>query len=217
MTMKGLRRIAIWAAGGMACLLVLGFLAFANIVTREPAPDNSRADGIVVLTGGDTRILEGARLLREGRADRLLISGVNRRTPRDDVMKLSGLGPQKFSCCVDLGYEARDTIGNADETRSWVAAQRYDSLIVVTSSYHMPRSLAELSIALPQTRLIPHPVMPKGFPESSWWRHPGATRILVSEYLKFLPAAARYAAYRLIGNHNQGSIADTGSHRRTRI
>lgn len=216
MTARRVRHIAIWTAGGAACLLALGFLVFASIVTREPNPDDVRADGIVVLTGGDTRILEGARLLSEGRADRLLISGVNRRTPRNDVMKLSGLETQKFSCCVDLGYEARNTTGNADETRSWVEAMRYDSLIVVTSSYHMPRSLAELSIALPQTQLIPHPVVPRGFPENSWWLHPGATRILVSEYLKFLPAAARYAANRIIGSNDQGTIADS-SHRRAGI
>ena len=110
------------------------------------------ADGIVVLTGGDFRILEGARLLQEGRATRMLISGVDAKTSRDDLLKLSGLPPTTFNCCVDLGYFAQNTVGNAEETRAWAQSRKLGRLIVVTSSYHMPRSLAELDLS-PQTSL----------------------------------------------------------------
>jgi len=182
----------------LTAAFALGFVAFALVVMRTPDPTRSRADGIVVLTGGDIRILEGARLLREGRADRLLISGVNRHTGRQDLLKISGLAEQQFNCCVDLGYTALDTIGNAYETRSWAEAMRFDSLIVVTSSYHMPRSIAELARELPNTTLIAHPVQPPGFADGAWWLRPRTTRMLVSEYLKFLPAAARYAASRVL-------------------
>ena len=152
-------------ATGMALSLSgLGFVMFATVVTRPPAPGDPHADGIVVLTGESRRIAEGARLLNEGRAERMLISGVFRHTGKRALMKISGLPEQKFDCCVDVGYTAHDTAGNANEARSWASPRHYASLIIVTASYHMPRSLAELSLALPGARLIPHPVMPGQLP-----------------------------------------------------
>jgi uncharacterized SAM-binding protein YcdF (DUF218 family) len=182
----------------LTAAFTLGFVAFVLVVMRPTGPTLAKADGIVVLTGGDIRILEGARLLREGRADRLLISGVNRHTGRQALLKISGLAEQQFNCCVDLGYTALDTVGNANETRSWAEAMRYDSLIIVTSSYHMPRSIAELARELPNTTLVAHPVQPPGFIDGAWWLRPRTARMLASEYLKFLPAAARYAASRVL-------------------
>jgi len=207
-TMKGLRRVLILGAGAIVSLLALGFIVFATVVTRPPVPSDPRGDGIVVLTGEGRRIAEGARLLEEGRAERMLISGVFKHTGKRALMKITGLTEQKFDCCVDLGYAAHDTVGNAVETRSWAVARRYGTIIVVTSSYHMPRSLAELSIAIPTARLIPHPVMPNGFPTNRWWLNPSMTRLLLSEYLKFLPSAAHLTVTRILGPRQDGSVAE---------
>ncbi|MEQ1672343.1 MAG: YdcF family protein, partial [Hyphomicrobium sp.] len=136
-----------------------------------------------------------------------LISGVNRITRREDVERISGLDHKAFTCCVDLGYEALDTVGNADETRTWANTNGYKSLIVVTSSYHMPRSLAELALAMPDRTFIAHAVTPRGFPDSGWWLHIRTTRVLLSEYLKYLPAVARLTAQRLMGWNEDHAIA----------
>jgi uncharacterized SAM-binding protein YcdF (DUF218 family) len=197
--MKHLRRTLIGLAGAAAWLLAFGFVLFANSVMRDRSNEVHQADGIVVLTGGPIRIAEGARLLGEGRAERLLISGVNQKIGRPSLLKLSGLGEQTFNCCVDLGYAALDTIGNAAETRRWAEALHYNKLIVVTASYHMPRSLAELARVMPDTELIPHPVVPESLRQKSWWLNRTALRILVAEYVKFLPAAARLVAARGVG------------------
>ena len=199
--------------GAAFSLLVLGFILFASVVTRTPAPANPRAEGIVVLTGEGRRIAEGARLLKEGRAERMLISGVNPRTSKRAILKISGLPEQTFDCCVDLDYLALDTAGNANETRSWAVAQRYNTLIIVTASYHMPRSLAELALALPGAHLIPHPVVPKGFPESGWWFHPSTTRVLLAEYLKFLRSAAHLTLARMLGQVEPNALAEIPSER----
>lgn len=206
--MPKLMRAVTISFSAVAAATLLGFVAFAFVVMRDPEATTAKADGIVVLTGGETRILEGARLLRAGHADRLLISGVNRHTGRQDLIRLSGLEQAQFNCCVDIGYTALNTIGNANETRSWVEAMRYDTLIIVTSSYHMPRSIAELARELPNTTLIAHPVQPPGFSEGAWWLRPRTARVLASEYLKFLPAAARYAASRVIGPWGESSMAE---------
>ena len=161
-----------------------------------------------MLTGEGRRIAEGARLLDEGRAQRMLISGVFRRTGKKALLEISGLAEDKFDCCVDVGYAALDTAGNANETRAWAASRGYDSLIVVTASYHMPRSLAELSLALPATRLFPHPVVPNNFPPSRWWLHASVTRTLISEYFKFLPTAAHLTVARLLRSTQSNSMAE---------
>lgn len=190
-----------------AAVFAFGFVLFATAVTRDAVGGWDKADGIVVLTGGDSRIIAGARLLADGRAKRLLISGVNRRVRREDVERISGLDHTTFTCCVDLGYEALDTVGNADEARSWARANGYNRLIIVTSSYHMPRSLAELALAMPGAELIAQPVTPPSFPDTGWWLHVKTTRVLLSEYLKYLPAAARLATQRMMGWSDDQSVA----------
>jgi uncharacterized SAM-binding protein YcdF (DUF218 family) len=185
--------------GGLsAAALAFGFVMFATYVTRDPVSGWDKADGIVVLTGTDDRIQAGARLLNDGRAKRLLISGVNRQTTASDIQRIAKLERNALACCVDLGYEALDTFGNADEAKAWAVKHNFTRLIIVTSSYHMPRSMAELSIAMPERTLLAYPVLPRNFPDSGWWLHGQTTKLLLKEYLKFLPVAARLAAHRTI-------------------
>lgn len=156
------------------------------------------ADAIVVLTGGEQRVREAIHLFSQGKARRLLISGVNRATTREDLKRRAGIEQVLFECCIDIGYEALDTIGNADETRAWAETWGFKKLIVVTSNYHMPRSLAELSRAMPRTDLVPYPVVARNYRAETWWLYPGTVRIVVSEYIKFLPSIARLIAARAI-------------------
>ena len=189
-------------------LFVAGFLVFASSVGGPSSgPPPARADAIVALTGGEDRIDEAVRLLAEGKGRRLLISGVNPRTSRADLQRLAPGHEQQFDCCIDIGYWARDTLGNADEARAWADSHGFGSLIVVTSSYHMPRSLAELALVMPDTEFVPHTVTPKSFPESGWWLHVSTARILFSEYVKYLPAVARLRTQQFFGWRQDHSVA----------
>jgi uncharacterized SAM-binding protein YcdF (DUF218 family) len=177
--------------------LAAGFVMFARAVAGYlPSSVAPRADGIVVLTGGDLRLLAGGRLLKEGRAARLLISGVNPQATRQDLRRLSGLSERLFAARVDIDY-AHTTIDNAEKTRDWAAAKGFKKLIVVTSSYHMPRSLTELSRAMPDVTLVPYPVVPSRFKATEWWNDGFTARVLLAEYAKLLPSAARYSAARV--------------------
>ena len=191
-------RIAVTIACIILGAFVFGFALFAANVMRDHPVSEETADGIIVLTGGDFRIPEAGRLLQQKRASRLLISGVNAVTTRDDLLKLSGIDRALFDCCVDVGYAAQDTLGNAEEARTWATSRNLNRLIIVTSNYHMPRSLAELALALPSAELIPDAVVPRKFRSGAWWAHPGAARLLLSEYVKFLPVAARLTAMRYL-------------------
>jgi uncharacterized SAM-binding protein YcdF (DUF218 family) len=205
--MKVFSHILVLLLALSAGALFFGFVLFAVSVTREEVTGDDKADGIVVLTGGDNRMEAGAKLMSEGRAKRMLISGVNRKVTRDEMQRLLDLDAKTFNCCVDLGYEALDTVGNADETRTWAINNGYKTLIVVTSRYHMPRSLAELSLVMPGVTLRPYAVTPRRFPETAWWLHTTTTRVLLSEYLKYLPAIARLTAQRVINWRADPSVA----------
>lgn len=183
-----------------AVLFGVGFLLFVYSIQRKPPDSVMRADGIVALTGGSHRIAEALRLLALGKAERLLITGVNKRTSRTALSKLAPQRKALFHCCIDIGYEAQNTIGNANETLAWVKDKNFAKLIVVTSSYHMPRSLAELKRKLPGVELFPFPVPPRDLHLETWWSHTGTARILLSEYVKFIPAAARFALARITGS-----------------
>jgi uncharacterized SAM-binding protein YcdF (DUF218 family) len=185
-------------------LLVIGFFIFTGSLQRSQPIPESTADGIAVLTGGVARIEEAMKLLAQGKAKRLLITGVNRTTTTEALKKLASEGDQLFACCVDIDKEARNTIDNATETSQWVAAQRYHSIIVVTSNYHMPRALAELARVMPGVTLIPYAVVDNNVRLDRWWTYPGTTKLLLSEYLKYLPALARLGATQLVSKITTG-------------
>jgi uncharacterized SAM-binding protein YcdF (DUF218 family) len=178
-------------------MLVIGFFIFTGSIERSQLEPRT-ADGIAVLTGGAARIDEAMKLLTQQKAKRLLITGVNRTTSTEELKQLASQGDQLFSCCVDIDKEARNTIDNATETSQWVARNHYTSVIVVTSNYHMPRALAELARVMPGVTLIPYSVVDNNVHLDRWWTFPGTTRLLISEYLKYLPALARLGATQLV-------------------
>jgi len=129
--------------------------------------------------------------LAAGRGKRLLITGVNRATNVDALTRLVPRYEALFDCCIDIDHSAINTIGNAVETRRWARERGFHSLMIVTSSYHMPRALAEISHQLPDATLLPFPVTTERQRAEPWWSNAGSARMLVSEYLKYLVAIVR--------------------------
>ena len=184
-----MKRAGLGLAAALAALFVLGFVLF--VIRAADAPDPKvTADGIVVLTGGAGRVQTGLRLLADGRAPRLLISGVGRTTDYHALARLDGAQPG-LSRRVTLGYQAHTTRGNAREAAKWVGENNLHSLIVVTAFYHMPRALAELSRAIPGIVLHPYPVHPATL--HPWWRAGAAWRLLALEYVKYLAVVSGVA------------------------
>jgi uncharacterized SAM-binding protein YcdF (DUF218 family) len=171
--------------GGVG-LALAGFVAFVGSIERLEREPASRTDAIVALTGGAERIGDAIDLLAKGYGRRLLITGVNERTSRDQIARLNPGQRRLFDCCVDLDYRARNTIGNAIETRRWMADHRFGSLIVVTSNYHMPRTLVELDKVIPTARKVPYAVVSDSIDPDGWWRSPSTAKLLAFEYVKFV-------------------------------
>lgn len=163
-----------------------GFLAFLDAAAQPPPQPERRTDGIAVLTGGAERVATGLRLLREGRGQWMLISGVHRDAMLEDLDGGEALGP--LAQRVELGRTATTTLGNAREVAEWARAYRLRSIRVVTAGYHMPRALLELRRALPEVELLPWPVTPARLRGSEALAEPRTWRLLGGEYLKLVLA-----------------------------
>jgi uncharacterized SAM-binding protein YcdF (DUF218 family) len=167
-------------------IYAFGFFLFVETLPK-PQPDIPHADGIVALTGGKTRLDAAIALLERHAAARLLITGVFETTTKEELARRFH-GGKRFACCADIDYTAEDTYDNAIDASQWAAHHGYHSLIIVTASYHMPRSLTEFSAAMPAVRLIPFPVEPLGVDMGRWWSRPGTVHLLHEEYAKYLAA-----------------------------
>jgi uncharacterized SAM-binding protein YcdF (DUF218 family) len=169
----------------------IGFIGFLSQLRGTEIKPDHNADGIVVLTGGDSRVSDGLGLLAAGRARRLLISGVYAGTTASDIARQVVDYNRMLTCCVDLDYSAINTASNATGTRQWTLKNGFHSLIVVTSAYHMPRALAELSHQMPGVALIPYPVVSDRLRIDPWWSNSATTKLVLSEYFKYLAAKLR--------------------------
>jgi uncharacterized SAM-binding protein YcdF (DUF218 family) len=196
-----LRRLGLWTVAfcvGAAVLAGVGFLWFIWRVPADEVALDRNADGIVALTGGASRIADAIELLALGRGKRLLISGVNRATSSKEISRLNPEFERWVRCCVDFD-RSLNTLGNAIETRRWAESRGFRSLIVVTSNYHMPRALAELSHQLPEVALVPFPVVTDRQRADPWWAGGATARLMLTEYAKYVFAKLRMGLHPVVG------------------
>ncbi len=201
------------AAATILALVVLiwliGLLAFAGRVDHStPAAEPPVSDGVVALTGAsDARITAAMALLETGKARRMLVSGVNPTTSRAEVRGVAKADRHIYDCCVDLGYQATDTVGNARETAHWVDAEGYHSLILVTSDFHMPRALLELKAALPDATITPYAIRTTELDAHHWWRTGGGLKRMTLEYCKYLIILVRTDAAKILPHSHHAPAA----------
>ena len=189
-----------WAWIGLAfrlavAIFVLGALGFPVFVwsLARTSSEPGKADAIIALTGGEGRLQAALELVDQDKGTRLLISGVHADTTREQLFQATGGSLRRAKCCVDLGRSAENTIGNAGESATWISDHDYHKVIIVTASYHMPRSLLELTAVRPETEFIPYPVFPDDIHLNDWWRDSYTSGVLAGEYLKLLAATVRVA------------------------
>lgn len=175
---------------GFAVLLWFGFT-----MPEEPEEAETKTDAIVVLTGGEGRLEQAYALLQKGMAARMFVTGVGEKTTKPELMKRLGDPPPTLAARIELGFRAANTRGNATETAAWFNSHNLKSMRLVTSSYHMRRSLLLFGRAMPDARILVHPVVPKRLavtvkdPQTvAWWTHTDGVREVALELGKFLAA-----------------------------
>jgi len=183
-----------WSCFLLAVFILVGFqlgglMRYAHLVTTPSTPIEQKADGIVVLTGGENRIHAAMLLLSNGTAERLLITGVHPDLSEESLRKSLKMEERLFQCCVDIDRTARDTIGNALAAQKWAKKTDAKSLVIVTGAFHMPRALKEFAHAMGDVELIAAPVnVPTGH---NWWRDHSRLRDMLREYAKLVFVSGR--------------------------
>ena len=167
-------------------IITFDFLAFVKNIPLAPTTNIEITDALVVLTGGTKRLETGLKLLSESRAKKLFISGVYKGVDVRRLLRIFEQNSKKLYCCVELGHAAESTEGNAIETREWIKKESYTSIRLITSNYHMPRSISLFSYHMPEIKIIPQPVFPDSFKGENWWLWKGTARLIILEYLKTL-------------------------------
>lgn len=202
-----MRSIGLWVVVIAAIAFIIGFWNFASDV-RQEVEEPPPAEAIVALTGGSLeRLSTGVRLLEQNKGQRLLISGVNRIVTDAELFEVLDLDSELAECCVDLGRSADDTLGNAAETAAWAREHNYTRLILVTDDYHMPRSRAELTLAMPEVDIYAYPVRTRWTDPALWRSDIGAASRIGAEYVKYLVIRGREALIDL-GSSEEGGDTD---------
>jgi uncharacterized SAM-binding protein YcdF (DUF218 family) len=188
-----LRRL-VFLALGLLLLWMGGFIWFLRAV-QAGAAAASATDAIVVLTGGTERVETGFRLLDEGLAPRLFVSGVHPDSRLADLARGAGMDLARLAGRVELGHAAASTRGNAVEIAAWARPRQIATIRLVTAGYHMPRARTELRRAMPGLRVQAHPVTPVRLRADGAFWQPRNWGLLLGEYMKFLGAELGLSAF----------------------
>jgi uncharacterized SAM-binding protein YcdF (DUF218 family) len=126
----------------------LGFVLFAFTLGKPAPADAAATDAAIVLTGGPGRIEHAIDVVKDHKAKRLLVAGVDPSVTKPDLARrIKGSKPW-LACCVDLGSESVDTRSNAEEGGRWLAGHNYKSVRLITSDWHMRRARYEFDKVL---------------------------------------------------------------------
>jgi len=162
-----------------------GFIIFQQYIRKRPIDNETKTDAIVVLTGGEKRIIEAINLYNEGLADMLFISGVEPHVDFQSLENQNNIRIKRERQRVFLGKEATNTIENAIEVSEFIRRNNLKSIRLVTSYYHMPRGLEEVRALTPDIEILEHPVYSKNV-SKRWWKSPKSFYLIASEYHKFI-------------------------------
>ena len=141
--------------------------------------------GVVVLTGGKNRIEKGFDILSKGYGDELLISGVFMPSEIEAKFSLEREKKELFKCCVSFDQKSKNTLENAEEVEKWLNQNKdIKSIILVSSYYHLPRSMMILEKKIKSdVKIYPTPAIQKNNFENQIFFH---LKLIISEYFKVL-------------------------------
>jgi uncharacterized SAM-binding protein YcdF (DUF218 family) len=179
------RRLGLYLA-----LFVLGLLAAQMIwvdACLRQCQDKPSADAVVVFSGDDGRIRAGVRLARESGAKYLLVSREQKKLVEGIVREEGGLpGVMLF---IDDSF-ATSTDGNARYAAPLLKDLSVQDAALVTSWFHMPRSLFLLKLYLGTSSIRVYPYAYGVIPDQPW-----ESPLLQVECFKFWGSILRVALH----------------------
>ena len=164
-------------------LILLFFLYFFKYVinvnnSTKNSYENKSYDAAIVLTGDKYRINKGLELINKNIVDNLLISGVNKNINKNLIQQKFKNSKAIFDCCIEIENISRNTFENARESYSWMKNKNFNSLIIITSNYHLPRAQLEFSRFIKKENIL--------FISSDAFLENSSIKKLFVEYIKFI-------------------------------
>lgn len=134
-------------------VLVLGFVYFFCQIEVAGEARPRHGDAIIVFSGDAERIKTSTKLLSDGFSKQLIIVGQDN---KNEIETLRASNVSLFSCCVKVDQGSMSTAEDAKLAKTMLAGIPVRSLILVTSSFHMPRARMELKRQFPSAVVIPY-------------------------------------------------------------
>lgn len=194
----------------LVCILIWPLVAWAAarfLITEAPL---EKADAIVVLSGSASyreRSREAAKLLLDGRSQRILITNDNMRGPwssaeqRNPFFNERALQEVKDAGvpaeAVELLIEPVDgTHEEAELVRRYAVEHGLHSILIVTSAYHSRRALWTFSRVFQgtgvQVGLVPVSLGTDAPPALTWWLSVRGWKWVPVEYVKLIYYVIKY-------------------------
>ncbi|WP_244668444.1 YdcF family protein [Candidatus Liberibacter africanus] len=174
----------------LICLIV-GFISFAQYIHNIRIPENPFVNAIIVLTGENIRIEKAFELLEKNIGSKVFISGVHHSVSKDILLKKIPIRQNLAKCCIDIGYEAINTEGNALEAYEWAKKNNFYRILVVTHDYHMPRTFLELNKINNTIQFIPYPIISHYLQKNNLILNMKMLTVIFVEYVKILLLSAQ--------------------------
>ena len=160
--------------------------------------NNIESPNIVILTGGTNRIKEGLKIIDNFKKSKkinykILVSGTGLGFTKSILRKQLGpnFNPKLIQCCIDLDSVSKNTFTNARETFKWISKNKINEFILITSNYHMPRSILEFKNVMPNLKIYTYAITPEKHDIKNWLSSYQTFGLVLTEYCKYIVASLR--------------------------
>lgn len=150
----------------------------------------SKADAIVVVSGGDTRARTdaGIKLYKNGWADRIVFSGAayDKSGPSNAAaMEQQALAAGVPPSAIYIDEEAANTQQNAENSQSIFEQNNFKDVILVTSGYHQRRASLEFNKLTNDVTIRNYPIADQDW-QWFWWLTPRGWWLAGGEVVKII-------------------------------
>lgn len=168
---------------GLILALISSFSYFLIQIEASERAKPPKSDAIVAFSGDPKRIVVALDLLVKGFASQLIIVGQDN---SDKVAEIRSTNGALFDCCVKVDSRSENTAEDAILAKWLLKASGARSIILVTSSFHVPRARREMQMQVPEIDIAPFGVSDDFYRLGDILNSPKVGSAFLSQYALYL-------------------------------